>query len=87
MSTQVQINSEDYDDGRVVIEAKSWWNNATGELDWAVPAWEEMGLGELEGPFASRVEAEAALTSADQWLGMYGFCRAPEAGETCDGTH
>ncbi len=68
---QVQINDADYGDGRVVIEAKSWWNN--GERDWAVPAWEEMGLGELAGDFASRKEAEAALASAAGWLPLYGF--------------
>lgn len=76
MATQVQINGEDYGSGRFVIEALSWWNSATGELDWAVPAWDERGLAELEGPFASRAEAEEALSGAEQWLGMYGYCRA-----------
>jgi hypothetical protein len=69
----VQINDADYDDGRVVIEAKYYFDRVTGEYDWAVPAWEEMGLGELEGPFASREAAEAALSEAAPFLGDYGF--------------
>lgn len=67
----LQVNDADYDDGRVVIEAKSWWHN--GQLDWAVPAWEEMGLGELEGPFPSRADAVAAIAGVARFLPEYGF--------------
>jgi len=71
--TEVQVNGADYDDGRVLIEAKSWWNPATGERDWAVPAWEEMGLGDLEGPFSSVEEGAAALAAAADILPEYGY--------------
>lgn len=67
----IRINDADYGDERVVIEAKSWWHN--GVADWAVPAWEEMGLGELAGDFPSREAAQEALSSAAKWLPDYGY--------------
>lgn len=67
----IQINDADYGEGRVVIEAQHL------ELDWAVPAWEEMGLSELEGCFISREEAESALRSIPvDLLAEYGFVPA-----------
>lgn len=44
----VRVNTQDYDSG-VVVEHVRAQN---------VPAWDEMGLPELAGPFASRDEAE-----------------------------
>ena len=76
MATPVRVNAHDYD-GAIVVEARSWWNG--GELDWAVPAWEEMGFGELEGHFQSREDAETALSTAERWFPEYGYVRAPSA--------
>lgn len=70
---KVQVNDTDYSDGRAVVEAKSWFDAKTGQYEWAVPAWEEMGLGELEGPFASRAEAQAALDATQDLITDYGF--------------
>ena len=67
----IQINDADYGDGRVVIESDQFWMN--GERVFAVPAWEEMGLGELEGPFASIAEAQSALERVARFLPDYGY--------------
>ncbi len=56
----IRVNDKDYDD-RIVIEQYRLWNSA--EPYWAVPAWEEQGDGDLEGPFESVEEARAALAS------------------------
>lgn len=58
----VQVNATDYD-GEIVVEQLGYWN---GELCWAVPAWDERGYGDLEGPFASVAQAEAAVREAFQ---------------------
>jgi len=34
---------------------------------YAIPAWDEMGLGSLCGPFTTAAEAEAALANAREW--------------------
>jgi hypothetical protein len=52
----------DYD-GRVLIESFEFWNGRS-EPTWAVPAWEEIGLSELCGPFRSVEEAQAAIDAA-----------------------
>lgn len=51
-------------DGRsgFVIELFSYWNGS--EPTWAIPDWEERSMAELEGPFATRAEAESALAKA-----------------------
>lgn len=67
----VQVNDADYGDDRVLIEAKSYFNHSTGEFEWAVPAWEERGLGERV--FATRAQAEAVLRKAAPVLLEYGF--------------
>ncbi len=79
MATPIRINTEDYEGG-IVIEAKSWWNR--GEIDWAVPAWEEMGLGGLvgtnpDGSFSSIQEAQAAIAAEEKWLPEYGYVVTP----------
>lgn len=72
----IQINDADYGDDRVLIEAQHWYRDG---LDWAVPAWEEMGLGELEGVFATRAVANAALASVPtELLAEYGYRVAPQ---------
>jgi hypothetical protein len=55
-----RVNSTDYD-GDVVIEQYTYWgfNDSPG---WCVPAWEERGVWDLAGPFASHAEAQEALT-------------------------
>lgn len=69
----VQVNDADYGDSRSRIEAKSYFDRKAGELDWAVPAWEEMGLGELAGEFPTREAAEAVLRDHAVILREYGY--------------
>jgi hypothetical protein len=64
---KVQVNDADYGDDRSRIEAQDY------DGEWVVPAWEEMGLGELSPLFQTRVEAQAALDAAAEWLPEYGF--------------
>lgn len=54
----IRANDTDYD-GRIVIEMFSYWGR--GEPSWAVPAWDERGEPQYEGPFSSMVEAEAVV--------------------------
>lgn len=55
----------EYGEGKAgfVIEQFAYWNCA--EPCWAIPAWDERGAGSLEGPFATREEAELALASVE----------------------
>lgn len=52
----IRANGTDYDGG-VKLER-------LGADGWAVPAWEEQGLGDLAGPFPSWEAAAFALASA-----------------------
>jgi hypothetical protein len=61
-----QVNDADYE-GRVVIEQYGRYN--MGGPCWAVPAWEERGDVDMEGPFADRAEAAAALARAEEAWG------------------
>lgn len=58
----LQVNTTDYDS--IVIERFDYSN--LPEPHWSVPAWEECGLGNLAGPFASRAEAQQALDNYQQ---------------------
>lgn len=69
----VRVNDADYGDDRSRIEAKTYFDRQTGEYGWAVPAWEEMGLGELAGVFATRADAEAVLRANAIYLREYGY--------------
>lgn len=42
-----------------IVERFSYGNSA--EPHWAIPAWDEQNASELEGPFETRSEAEAAI--------------------------
>lgn len=56
-----QISDASLYEGRTgfVIELFSYWNGS--EPTWAIPDWEERGASELDGPFATRAEAERAI--------------------------
>lgn len=60
-----------YDAGFVIEQFRYW--NFEDHKSWCIPAWEEMGLGSLEGVFASRDEAENALSSEREFLRDYGM--------------
>jgi len=53
-----------------VIEQLRYWNGDDHQT-WAVAPWEEMGLGALDGVFATREEAETALASEQGILPTY----------------
>lgn len=71
-SVRVADATQYYHQFGYVIERFGYWGGAPRK-SWGVPAWEDMGLGELEGVFLTRAEAEAALTSALNILPSYGF--------------
>lgn len=48
-------------DGFVIEQLRHW--NFGAEETWAIPAWEEMGLCGLEGPFQTKEMARRALAS------------------------
>ncbi len=50
-----------YEFGFVVEQLRYW--NGDDRQTWAIPAWEEMGLGGLGGVFPTRHAAQAALNS------------------------
>ena len=51
----VRVNSQDYETDIVVESVRTQ----------SVPAWDEMGLPELAGPFASREEAEGVCAKLE----------------------
>ena len=56
MSTRIQVtNPADYGVDYFAVE------RIDHRYGWSVPAWEEIGLAELCGPFATREEAQAAI--------------------------
>jgi hypothetical protein len=65
---KVQVcNPAEYE-GRVLIEA-----DYHPEYGFAVPAWEERGLSELCGPFATEAEARATLAANAEYLVWLGY--------------
>lgn len=61
----IRVNDTDYD-GRVVVEQYDRWSGREG---WGVPAWDERGEPDLEGPFASAAGAQAVVdAAAGAWL-------------------
>lgn len=63
----IRINSTDYN-GRIMIE--KYYGRS--EYDWAVPAWEELGYPEFEGPFATVEEARHAVIGDSSELNEFG---------------
>ena len=57
-------------DAGFVIEQFRYWN-FEDHKSWCVAPWEEMGLGCLDGVFATREEAEAALDAVREILPAY----------------
>ena len=53
------------------IEANDWFH--LGETRFAVPAWEERGLPDLCGPFATREKAAAVLKREREYLEWLGY--------------
>lgn len=57
-------SAHEYDLGDgFVIEQKRHWNFAAEE-SWGIPAWEEMGYGDLSGTFPTHAAARRALSCA-----------------------
>ena len=63
----VQVNATDYE-GRIVIEELGYWCLEL-QPHWAVPAWEERGFPELEGPFSCVKDAEDAVAVYNEEMG------------------
>lgn len=61
-TVRIESATEYGHDAGFVIEQFRHWNFDSRE-SWGIPDWEEMGLGDLEGVFATRGEAEKALAS------------------------
>lgn len=55
----------EYGEGRTgfIIEQFAYWN--LSDPSWALPAWGERGEGMLCGPFATREDAERALSAVE----------------------
>jgi hypothetical protein len=59
--SNVKVNSTEYASG-IVIERQDW------DGSWNIPAWEELGMSELVGPFESVEQAQTAL---DETINQY----------------
>lgn len=59
----IRANDTDYG-GSVVVELLDYWPIYGGDLGWAVPAWDERGEPDLDGPFSTVAEAQAAIEAA-----------------------
>lgn len=54
--------ASDYEMGEgFVVEQRRYWGIGSSEERWAIPAWDEIGLAHLDGVFATRAAAEAAV--------------------------
>lgn len=63
MAVRIAPASEyDLGDGFVIEQKRHW--NFDAEESWAIPAWEEMGFGDLAGKFPTHASARRALSSA-----------------------
>lgn len=68
MTIYARVNDADYD-GEAVIEVVDYYAGGS-----AVPPWEEWGLCNLAGPFATWKEARSALeaeAASDNRIGIY----------------
>ena len=59
------IDLIDYNTGEYAIECN---DHPFLENGWCIPAWEERGLGDLSGPFATKEAAQAALNEHRDYL-------------------
>lgn len=65
----LHVNTTDYD-GDIVIERfgiLGYDGCGRARVDWAVPAWDEMGSPDLAGPFDSSATAQVALAKHMRW--------------------
>jgi hypothetical protein len=77
MSDRILIqvtNPADYGVDYFAIEANDFY--LQGEMRFAVPAWEERGLSELCGPFATAQEAHAVLQKDRDYIEWLGYAIA-----------
>lgn len=80
---QIRVNCVDYPDG-IKIECYRYWcySHWNRGPSWAVPAWDEIGLSCLKGPFADVAEAERVLDEELDYINDCGYTTvATYAGE------
>lgn len=67
LSTARVVDLVEYGHGQTgfAIETLGYWN--LDHEHYAIPAWDERGLGSLSGPFKTAAEAQAALDDAREW--------------------
>jgi len=71
MSIPLQVtNPDEYGVSHYAIESEEYGNHG---LQWAVRCWDERGLPEIEGPFASYEEAARALREHSEYLAWRGY--------------
>lgn len=66
MKLTVHVNDPSDYEGRILIEYGT-----------SVPAWDERGLADLEGPFETIAAAEKAIRDNADLLDYYGYTIAP----------